>query len=225
MQQETLRARPRVTSGSRPSKRLRREGQVTAVVYGKDLDSVPVVVDGRDLYAVLHTDAGLNALINLEVEGVAPVLTVPREIQRDPVRNDIMHVDFIKVSLVEIEAEVGIDFTGVPIGVREEGGFVEMIETTVMISALPSEIPPSIVVDISDLVIGDTLKVEDLPIIGGVTYAADPDRPLATVVLPAIVEEEEEEVVEGEELAEGEEPAVTEEGAEEAGQAGGDDEG
>ncbi|MFV9673199.1 MAG: 50S ribosomal protein L25, partial [Acidimicrobiia bacterium] len=174
MQQETLRALQRTGSGSRPARRMRREGQIPAVVYGKGLDAQPIAVESRALYGVLHTDAGLNALINVEIDGGDEILTVAREIQRNPVRGDITHLDFIMVSLdVEIEAEVGIEYTGTPAGVKEEGGFVESMETSVMIVALPTAIPSSITLDISELGIGDILKVLDLPEIEGVTYTTD----------------------------------------------------
>lgn len=203
MQQETLRAESRTEAGTRPARRLRRTGRVPAVVYGRGLETVPVSVDQRELSTVLRTEAGLNALINVEVEGGDSVLTVARELQRDPVRGSITHLDFIQVSLDEaIEAEVSILYAGTPVGIKE-GGFVETIAATVMISALPTAIPPSIEIDISDLDIGDTLKVSDLPELDGVTYLVEEDAPLATVILPAVIEEPvEEEELEGEEAEE-----------------------
>lgn len=219
MQQLTLRVLKRTGSGSRPARRMRRDGQIPAVVYGKGVDTQPIAVESRALHGVLHTGAGLNALINVEIDGGTEILTVAREVQRDPVRGEITHLDFIKVSLdVEIEAVVGVHYTGTPIGIQEEGGFVETMETSVTIMALPTAIPSSIDVDISRLGIGDILKVADLPVIEGVTYTADEDRPLLTVLLPAIVEEEEipEDLLEGEEGEEGED------GEERAAEAGSD---
>jgi large subunit ribosomal protein L25 len=193
----TLPAEPRAEAGTRPARRLRREGRIPAVVYGRDVAATPVTVAARDLFSVLHTEAGLNALINVEVEGGDSVLTVAREIQRHPVRGDITHLDFIKVNLDEaIEAEVGIEFLGTPTGVAE-GGFVETIETSVVVSALPQEIPSNIPLDISGLGIGDTLKVSDLPEIEGLAYVDDAERPLVTVLLPRLEEEPEEELLEG----------------------------
>jgi large subunit ribosomal protein L25 len=220
MQQETLHAQTRVASGTRPARRLRRENLVPAVVYGRGLETISISIDSRELYAALHTEAGFNALIDLEVEGHETVLSVAREVQRDPVRRDIIHLDFIKVSLdVEIEAEVALEYLGTPIGVREEGGFVETIAATVMIQALPTAIPTVIQLDIDDLDIGDTLKASDLPEIEGVTYLVDADQPLVTVLLPAavIAEEEEEEALEGE-LEEGEEGEEAGDEAEEGGE-------
>lgn len=203
MEQVTLRAQPRAVFGTRPSRRLRREGKVPATVYGKTADTQSIALDGRELYSALHTDAGLNALLNVEIEGGDKVLAVAREVQRHPVRGDVIHLDLIQISLDEsISAVVTLEFIGSPIGVKEDGGFVEAITNTVSISALPTAIPDSIIVDIESLHTGDTLKVADLPEIEGVEYTDEQDRPLVTVLLPRV--EEEPEAVLGEELAEGE---------------------
>ncbi len=219
MEQVTLSAERRVESGSRPARRMRRTGKVPAIVYGRGLEPMSVSVSGRELYSALHTEAGSNAVLSVEVDGEEPVLAVAREIQRHPVRGDITHLDLIKVSLdVAIEAEVAIDYIGVPLGVREEAGIVETIATSVMIEALPTAIPSSIPLDISDLVIGDTLKVENLPETEGVTLLDDPDRPLVTVLAPRLIEEEE--VAEAEAIEFDEEgepiPAAAEEAADES---------
>ena len=209
MQQETLRATVRVTSGSRASRRLRRDGRTPAVVYGATIDTRAVHVAERDLYSVLRTEAGLNAVIELDVDG-STMLAIAREIQRDPIRGDITHLDFIEVRLdTEIDAEVGIDYLGTPNGVKDSGGIVEVLEASIMISALPNAIPSSIEVDVEHLELFDTLKVADLPVIDGVTYLLEADQTLVTVVLPAAEIEPEPEIdlLEGEEgeLAEGEE--------------------
>ncbi len=203
----TLRAEPRSEAGSRPARRMRRAGRIPAVVYGRDVDTTPISVDARDLYSVLHTEAGLNAIINVEVDG-SEILTVAREVQRDPVRGDIIHLDFINVSLTEeIEAEVGLELIGVPEGVEQEGGILETVRNSIMIAALPTAIPSSVELDVSALTIGDSLKVSDLPAMEGVTFLDDEDQTLVTVLAPRVEEEPEvEEDLEGLELAEGEEP-------------------
>lgn len=214
MEQVTLSAERRTESGSRPARRMRRTGKVPAIVYGRGLDPLSVSVNGRELYTALHTEAGTNAILSVVVEGDEPVLAVAREIQRHPVRGEITHLDLIKVSLdVAIEAEVAIEYLGTPLGVREEAGIVDTIATSVMIEALPTAIPSSIPLDISDLNIGDTLKVEDLPHTEGVTLLDDTDRPLVTVLAPRLVEEEEIGEEELELDAEGEPIPAVEEGA------------
>ena len=124
MEQVSLRAESREAAGSGPARRLRAEGDVPAVLYGRGLDSTPLSVNRRDLYSALHTEAGTNALINLEV-GSDKFLTIARELQRHPVRGEIIHLDFINISLdEEITAEVAIEYVGEPAGATE-GGIVE----------------------------------------------------------------------------------------------------
>lgn len=209
MQQETLRATKRTTQGTRASKRLRRGGRIPGIVYGVDVAQAHAIhVDQRDLQAVLRTEAGLNAIIEVDVEG-EQILTVAREIQRDPVRGEITHLDFIQVSLdTEIEADVFIEYIGTPYGVLEEEGIAETLNSSVTITALPNAIPTSIEVDISHLGLHDTLTVADLPTLEGVEYVAAEDHPLLTVVTPAAEIVEEVVLEEGEEgLEEGEEGA------------------
>ena len=233
MDQVSLRAEQRDRIGTRPAKRLRGAGKVPAVLYGRGLDPQTLTVDRRDLYAALHTEAGANALINLEVEGTKkPYLTVAREIQRHPVRGEVAHLDFISISLDEkITAEVGIEFLGTPMSVREEGALVETIRNSVTVEALPLDIPAHIQLDISEMALNDTLKVVDLPAVENVEYLDDPEASVVTVIIPRIIEPEEPEAAEGEllegeegELLEGEEGEAAEgEGAPEGG-AGGSDE-
>jgi len=218
MERVTLRAEERGDAGSRFARRMRAVGQVPAVVYGRDQATISVAVDERDLYGALHTDAGTNALIDLKV-GSDSILTVARELQRHPVRGDIIHLDFVKISLTEtIEAEVAINAIGVPIGVREDGGILESVRTQILVEALPTEIPPAIDVDISGLHIGESLSLEDVPTVEGVVFVDDLDTTLFTVQAPRI-EAEPEEVVELDEeglpiVPEGEEEAEEGEAAE-----------
>ena len=212
MEQVTLRGEIGRVHGSRSARRLRRDGRVPAIVYGHGLETRSVAVDRRDLYAALHTEAGFNALINLQVED-GEYLTVAREVQRHPVRGDIVHLDFIRISLDEaIEAEVPIEFVGIPVGVRETKGIVETPHSSVLVSALPTAIPSHITVDITELRIGDFARVSDLPELAGVTYVSDPATLLVMVTVPAAAQVE---VVPGA-AAEGEEAAVAAEGEEEA---------
>ncbi|GMQ93729.1 MAG: 50S ribosomal protein L25/general stress protein Ctc [Acidimicrobiia bacterium] len=203
MQQETLRATKRETAGSRASKRLRRDGRVPGVVYGTDIDATAIHVSARELYSVLHTEAGLNAIIEVDIDGES-ILTVAREVYRHPVRGEIDHLDFIQVRLdVEIEADVSLDFVGTAIGVIEEEGILHTLEPTVSIAALPNAIPSSIEIDISDMKLHDTLTVADLPEIEGVVYVTDADHAIVTVSMRAAEIIEEPDLLEGEEAEEG----------------------
>lgn len=205
MEQVSLSAEPRSETGTRAARRLREAGAVPAIVYGRGLDARNIAVDRRELYTVLHTEAGTNALIDLDVDGDS-YLTVAREVQRHPVRGDITHLDFIQISLEEkISAEVGIEFMGTPSGVREGEGVVETVRASVFINALPMNIPSSIPLQIGQMEVGDTLTIGDLPRIEDVTYEGDPEAAVVTVLIPRM------EIVEPEpepELLEGVEPEL-----------------
>lgn len=216
MDQVSLRAQTGRVPGSRSSRRLRREGQVPAVVYGHDLEPINIAVDARELSNALHTELGSNAIINLEVEGGEEILTLARVISRHPFRTEYQHIDFVKVSLTEtVTTEVAIHFEGEAIGTKE-GGVFSPRRTSVQIEALVTQIPGFIHLDISGVEIGESLRIEDLPSVEGVTYLEDPDAVVMSITHPAA--EIEEPVDEEEEGVEGEE----EEGAE--GEAGESDE-
>lgn len=223
MSQVTLRAQAGRTPGSREARRIRRTGNIPAVVYGHGTDSRAISVDAHDLQLALHTEAGANALINLEIDGEKPMLTLARVIDKHPFRSEYRHVDFVAISLDEkITAEVAIHFEGSPIGVREGGGVFSPQRTTVEVLTLASSIPDFVELDVSEVELGDSLRIADLPIIDGVEYTEDPDSVVMSVTAPAaeIVEEVEEvELLEGEEV-EGEEGAEGDESAEGEARAG-----
>jgi large subunit ribosomal protein L25 len=212
MSEVTLRAETGRATGSRESRRLRKTGRVPAIVYGKTIEPITVAVDAHDLHMALHTEAGSNALINLEIEGQDLVLTMARVIERHPFRNEYRHVDFVTVSLDEtVHAEVVIHFEGTPVGVIE-GGVFSPSKTHVVVETLATSIPSGIELDISGVEVGGALRIADLAEIEGVLYIEDPETVLMSVTAPAAEIEEEPEELEGEELegeegaAEGEEP-------------------
>ncbi len=217
MSQVSLRAEAGRASGSREARRIRRTGNVPAIVYGNGTDPVSVTVDAHDLQVALHTDAGSNALINLDIEGGDTLLTMARVIEKHPFRDEYRHIDFVTISIDEkLTVEVAIDFQGSPIGVLE-GGVFSPRRTHVIVETLATAIPSSIGLDISNVEIGGSLRISDLAELEGVTYTEDPEAVIMSVTTPAaeIVEEPEEDL----ELAEGEEPEEGEEGEEGEGEA------
>jgi large subunit ribosomal protein L25 len=227
----TLKAQPRTEFGSRESRRLRRSGFVPGVVYGGGSEARPFQVDQREVRNVLVHG---GALIDLDIEGAGSVPVVVKEEQREPVRGDLVHLDLQEVKLdEEIEAEVTIELLGIEEapGVKE-GGVLEHVTHQVTISALPTAIPESIPVDVSGMVIGDTLQLSAVVAPEGVEFVLgedqDPDEmTIATLNPPRVEEEPEPEVEEEAELVgeEGEVPEA-EEGAEEPeAEAGGDESG
>ena len=198
MSEVTLRAETGRVTGTRPSRRLRRRGMVPATLYGQDTDPISIAVNARELRNVLTTDAGINAVISLRVEKQTHT-SLARQLQRHPTVGDIIHLDFVKISLTDrVDAVVSIEFVGDPVGARDEGGIIETVANAVNVHTLVTAIPESIQVDISDLRIGDSIKVGDLEAIPGVDYLDDPDQPIVTISLPAAALAEEDELDEEE---------------------------
>ncbi len=213
--------------GSRETRRLRRQGLIPGVLYGKGKAPNPFVVPERDLRGALTGPSGLHAILDVVVAGQATVYpSILKEYQRDPIRGTVTHIDLQEVRLDQpIHALVAVDLIGEPAGVKL-GGVLTHVTRDVNIEALPMSIPEHVDLDVSALEIGDVLRVENLPAIAGVTYLDDPhETVIATVTLPKLVVEEEPEVVEGEEGeagegAEGEAPAEGAEGESGGGETG-----
>jgi large subunit ribosomal protein L25 len=165
--------------GTRPSRRLRREGRVPAVVYGMGKDALSVSVNWRELRACLKTDAGINAVIDLDIDG-ARHTSIVKEIQRHPVRRDVIHVDFLRVDPHKpVTLEVPVLIVGEAKKVAQMQGVVDQQLFRVSVSVRPDSIPNEIELDVSDLDIGDVITVADLPLPAGVTAISEAD---ATVV-------------------------------------------
>ena len=183
--QVTLTAEPRAGSGRSEARRLRRVGRVPAVAYGSGLDATPVSVDGLELYHALRTDAGLNALIRLDIEGDVH-LTLARELQRHPVRREILHVDFVAVDRDRtVTVDVPIHLQGHAQG-ADEGGVVDQVQFTAAVEVLPLEVPDQLTLNISDMQLGEVKRLGDRALPDGVTLLDDPDSTVVSVSAPAM---------------------------------------
>jgi large subunit ribosomal protein L25 len=193
------------TTGSSASRRLRADGKVPAVLYGRGAEPAPLTVAWRDLRSALTTDKGLNALLTIDVGG-KQTKAIVKEIQRHPVRRDVLHVDFLSVDVDKpITTDVPIVLEGEATLVLREEGVVEQALNAIVVHAKPDAIPGHLAVDVSELEIGHTITVADLVLPPGVTTDADPEETVVTAKHAAV--EEEPELVEGEEgeeAAEGE---------------------
>ena len=193
MERVTLKAQVRDGLGKGAARSLRRAGTVPGIVYGRGRDPRAVSVDGRALSAALHTHAGLNVLIDLELSGNGrgePTVVIVREVQRDVFRHHPIHVDFHAISLTErLEARVPIVLKGAAKGLSE-GGVVEHILRDVLVECLPTQIPEQFELDVTELVIGRSLHASDLTIPEGVRLVTAPEDVIVTVVAPRVIEEE-----------------------------------
>lgn len=222
----TLTATLRESVGSGESRRIRNDGLLPAVIYGLGMEPVSIALNARDFTSALKTEAGSNVILNLEV-GKKKYTTLPREIQRHPYKNEFLHIDLIQIDLTQkVEADVQINFLGIPLGVKEEGGLVQTINSTITVSTLPTSIPSSLDLDISELNVGENATALDVKLPEGVELAAEDDESiLVTITLPrAAIEEEETDGLEGEEF-DGEEGAEGESSEETAGEESSDESG
>jgi len=175
-----LQAIPRPPQGTRPARRLRGEGKIPGVVYGLGVDPVTLTVGWRELRAALITEQGMNAVINLEIGGERTP-TLVKDMQRHPVRRNVLHVDFIRVDLDKtVDVEVSISLEGEAESVNREGGVVDQVLQSLLITAKPADIPSGLTIDISGLTIGDARRVGDIVLPEGVTTHVDPEDPVVT---------------------------------------------
>ncbi|CAN5790590.1 50S ribosomal protein L25/general stress protein Ctc [soil metagenome] len=182
--QVTLGAQARTSRGKGEARRLRRTGRVPAVAYGSGLEATPVSIDSLELYHVLHTGAGLNAVIGLDVDGEVH-LTLAREVQRHPVRRDIQHVDFVVVDRsTKVTVDVPIELLGESPG-ADEGGVIDQVRFSTSVEVLPFDVPDSLQLDISDMQLGDVKRLGDINVPDGVELLEDPDRAVVSVAIPA----------------------------------------
>ena len=197
-----LEVKERTLLGSPESRRLRKQGLIPGVLYGKT-SAKAIAIGERDLRSALSGASGLHAVLDVVVEGQTTAHpSILKEYQRDPVRGYVRHVDLQEVRLdVAIQASVQIHLIGADDapGVKA-GGVLSAPTTSLNVEALPMEVPESIEADVSGMEIGDTLRLEDIPAVEGATFLDDPhETVIATVTAPMREEEPEVEEIEGEE--------------------------
>ena len=214
----TLKAELRETTGKGAARRMRRDGKIPAVVYGRGEETRPLTLDAHDFQVLVKEHSLDTTLVDLEIDGEGePVQTLVVEVQAHPYKPEVLHVDFQQIHAGErVTVEVPINLVGTPEGVRE-GGVLQHVMHVVELSCAVEAIPEAFEVDVSELTIGDSIQISELVVPEGVELHVDPSRTICTVAAPTILElpEEEEEAVEpeligeeGEELEEGEEPTA-----------------
>ena len=202
-----LEVRAREGRGSADARRLRKQGLIPGVLYGRGKTPHAISVPERDLRRVLSGDSGLHAILDVVLDGQTTTHpSVLKDFQQEIPSGRLAHIDLHEVRLDQpIQAQVSVELVGEPAGVKE-GGVLSQVNREINVEALPLEIPDNLELDVSGMAIGDTLRLADLATREGVTYLDDPEETvLATVTMPTRIIEPEPEEVE-EELEEGEVP-------------------
>lgn len=175
MSQNILSVTTREGKGRGHSRRLRAQGQVPAVIYGKS-GSFSLSVSAADFQMLLRKIAGATAVITLEDQNKKKFDALIHQWQRDPVTDRFVHIDFLEVVAGQkIHAHLAVHTKGEPIGVKNSGGVLETVVYEVEISALPNKLPEQIVLDVSALDVGEFIHIKDLPKFDGVEYLGDPE--------------------------------------------------
>jgi large subunit ribosomal protein L25 len=170
------------TTGSAASRRLRGDGTVPGVLYGHGMTPLSVAVERRDLRIALSGAAGINTVLDLNVDGtVYPAIV--KDMQRHPVRRSVVHVDFIQVNLdEEITVSVPLRLVGEAKEVEQEGGLVDPAVDSIEVVTTPRNIPDEFVVDVSEMTMDTVIRLGDVPMPDGVTATGDPESPVVTVL-------------------------------------------
>ncbi len=187
--QVKLSARPRPEAGRNAVKQVRARGAVPAVIYGAHETPANLEVDRKAIETVLAHAANEHVLVDLDIDG-ANKLSLIQEIQRHPVRGDILHIDFHAVSRTEtVTSEVPIEPTGEAVGVKTGGGLLQQQLRTLEIECLPQNLPDLLVVDVSALNVGESIHVKDIKLPEGVSALSDADITVFLVSEPTVAEE------------------------------------
>jgi len=171
-------------TGSRSSRRLRREGKIPGVLYGREVGPYALHVDAKELRTALQGEAGLNALLRLEVGG-KPYTTMVKAMQRHPVKGTVIHVDFqVTDPDKPVMVEVPLTLTGHASHLQMAGGIVDQQLFSVTVVALPGSIPHSLELDITSLAAGSAMRVADIAVPSGVEVENDPDALVVAGMVP-----------------------------------------
>ncbi len=188
--QVKLSAQPRTHLGRNSLKQLRSRGVIPANIYGHNDQPANIQINEKDIKRLLAHAAGENILVELEIthaQGTQVHLSLIQEVQHHPVRGDILHVDFLEVSMNELlRTDVPLEPIGEADGVKNYGGLLEQLIRSIAIECLPKDLPESIRVDISSLALGSALHVRDLVLPAGVHTTLDPDLTVFLVAEPKV---------------------------------------
>ena len=186
----TLEAVKRETRGKNEARRLRVAGRIPAVVYGgQNKEPLAVSVDPKILSRILHSDSGLNTLIDLQIDGAAGARVLVKDFLLDPIHHRLLHADFYRLSLDKpITVTVSVELKGEAKGVKLQGGVLDFPNREVEIEVLPTEIPEHLEIDVTELMIGDGVRLKDLATGAKWTPVSEPDTLLVHVVPPRVEE-------------------------------------
>jgi large subunit ribosomal protein L25 len=179
----------RTSRGKNEARRLRASGRIPAVVYGGKDGGKPIAVDPKMLAKILRTEQGANTLIALNVPGAGNARVLVREYQLDPVTHELLHADFYRVAMDKLlRVQVTVVPQGEPKGVKQQGGVLDVVHRQIEIECLPADIPTHIEVDVSELMVGQSIRVKDIATNPKWKAMTDAEMMLLHVIIPKVEE-------------------------------------
>ena len=218
MKQEiTITAELRDSRGKNEARRLRAGGKIPAVVYGARQEPVAVAVSPKDLNRILRSKSGHNTIFNVDIQGRENTAVMIVDWQNDPVKENLLHADLKRIDLTQrIAVKVPVHTTGEPKGVKQEDGLLELVAREIEIECLPEEIPEEFVIDVVELMLGQSRRASDLVMTGSMQLLSPPDTVIAHVIaLRAVAVEVEPVAAEAAPAAAAAEPEVIKKGKKE----------
>ena len=184
MPEIVISAQKRTETGKNVNRRLRVQGHIPGVVYGHKTEPQSVFVSPKEIGAILRSASGENTLFDLELDGNRRKVIL-KEYQVEPIKGRLLHADFYEVALDQLlQVSVHVEVTGVPVGVKVQGGVLDFVTRELEIQCLPTDIPERIVVDVSELEIGKHLRVSDLRLADNLKMLTEPEVVIVHVVAP-----------------------------------------
>jgi large subunit ribosomal protein L25 len=184
-----LEAVERNQRGKNEARRLRATGRIPAVVYGDRQGGQPIAVDPKVLARILRTEQGANTLIALNLPGAGDTRVLVKEYQLDPITHDLLHADFYRVAMDKvIRVQVTVVAQGEPKGVKQQGGVLDIVHRQIELECLPADIPNHINIDVSDLMVGQSVRVKDVATNPKWKALSDPEMMLLHIIIPKVEE-------------------------------------
>jgi len=198
-----IKAEKRESLGKNAARKVRREEKLPAILYGPDVaEATSLILDKKDIFNILKSESGKNTIFKITFNSTELNVMI-KEAQYDVVTDAILHIDLIQIVMGKLmEVEVSVALIGDAVGVKTEGGYVDFVTRKLKIECLPKDIPEEIKVDISELHLNQSIKINELPELEGIKFEEDPETVIAQIQVPteeAVEEEIEEEELMGEE--------------------------
>jgi large subunit ribosomal protein L25 len=176
-------AQPRASRGKNEARRTRRAGLIPAVVYGAFKDAVSVSLSPKDITKIIHSKTGHNSIFDVQIEGGERTPVIVADEQYDPIRGSLLHIDLRRIDLTrKLRVAVPVHVTGEAKGVKQQGGVLDVVTRSIEIECIPDDIPNQFDVDVTELMIGSTIRVSDLALKTGVRVLTASDAVIAHVV-------------------------------------------